>query len=64
MEAIKEKGENSVRHTLQFVIFFVGIVSAISALSLAVSSKILLVGNAFIALAVWGKRKLKQERKP
>jgi len=63
MEAMKEKGENSVRHALQFVILFVGIVSAISALSLAVSSKILLIGGAFIALAVWGKRKLRQENK-
>ena len=64
MDTVKEKRTSSVGDALRFVILFVGLVAGTSVLSLTVSSKVLLIGAAFVALAVWGKRKLKQERKP
>jgi len=63
MEAMKEKEDNRVRYVLPFVILVVGIVSAISVLSLAVSSTISVIGGAFIAFAVRGRRRLRQEHK-
>ena len=62
MNSMKERGDGSVRYIVQFLIFLVVLVSATSFLSVALPSKILLIGAAFIALAVWGKRKLKDER--
>ena len=64
MEITKEKKASTSLDALRFVVIFVGLVAAISLLSLAVPGKMLLLGAAFIALSVWGRRKLKQERKP
>ena len=64
MDAMKEKQDSTVKDILRFVVIFVGLVAAISLLSVAVPGKMLLLGAAFIALSVWGRRKLKQERKP
>ena len=63
MDPVKKKGDNAVRDALRFVVIFVGLVVATSLLSLAASIKVFLIGAAFIALAVWGKRKLKHEHK-
>jgi len=63
MDIMKKKGDSSVRDALRFVAIFVGLVVAASLLSLAASTKVFLLGAAFVALAVWGKRKLKQEHK-
>ena len=64
MDAMKEKQDTTVKDILRFVAIFIGLVAAISLLSVAVPGKMLLLGAAFIALSVWGRRKLKQERKP
>jgi hypothetical protein len=64
MEITKEKKASTSVDALRFVAIFVGLVVAASLLSLAASTKVFLIGAAFIALAVWGKRKLKQEQKP
>ena len=64
MDALKEKQDTTVKDILRFVVIFVGLVTAISLLSVAVPGKMLLLGAAFIALSIWGRRKLKQERKP
>jgi len=63
MEIMKEKQDTIIGDVLRFVAIFVGLVAAISLLSVAVPGKLLLLGAAFIALSVWGKRKLKRERK-
>ena len=64
MEIMKGKEDTTVSDVLRFVVIFVGLIAAISLLSVAVPGKMLLLGAAFIALSVWGRRKLKQERKP
>ena len=61
MDTTKEKGESAARDALRFVTIFVGLVVVASLLSLAASTKVFLIGVAFVALAVWGKRKLKHE---
>ena len=61
MDTINGKSDSSVRDALRFVAIFVGLVVAASLLSLAASTKVFLIGAAFVALAIWGKRKLKQE---
>jgi lysylphosphatidylglycerol synthetase-like protein (DUF2156 family) len=63
MDITKGKPDSTAKDVLIFVVIFLGLVAVISLLSVTVSSKILLLGAAFIALAVWGKRKLKRERK-
>ena len=63
MDIVKEKGSSTARDALRFVVIFVGLVVAASLLSLAASTKVFLIGAAFVALALWGKRKLKQEHK-
>lgn len=55
------KGNSLARDALRFVAIFVGLVVAASLLSLADSTQVFLVGAVFVALAVWGKRKLKQK---
>ena len=64
MDNLKEKGNSTAKDALRFVVILVGLVVAASLLSLAASTKVFLIGAAFVALAVWGKRKLKQEHKP
>jgi len=61
MDTKKEKGHSAAREALRFVAIFVGLVVAASLLSLAASTQVFLVGAVFVALAVWGKRKLKRE---
>jgi hypothetical protein len=64
MDITKEKKASAGMDALRFIAIFVGLVLAASFLSLAASTKVFLIGAAFIALAVWGKRKVKQEHKP
>jgi hypothetical protein len=64
MDVKMEKGRSDAGEILRFVIILVGLVAAASLLSLTVSTKVFLIGAAFVALAIWGKRKLKQEHKP
>ncbi len=63
MDTMKEKRDSAAIDALRFVAIFVGLVVAASLLSLAASTKVFLIGAAFVALAIWGKRKLKQEHK-
>ena len=62
-DIVKEKEDRATVGALRFIAIFVGLVVAASLLSLAASTKVFLIGAAFVALAVWGKRKLKQEHK-
>ena len=64
MDITKEKPASTSLDALRFVVIFIGLIVAASFLSLAVSTKVFLIGAAFVALAVWGKRKLKEEHKP
>jgi hypothetical protein len=64
MDTMKEKTDSVVWDVLRFVAIFVGLVVAASLLSLTASTKVFLIGVAFIALAVWGKRRLKEGHKP
>ena len=61
MDTTAEKGDSPARDALRFVAIFVELVVAALLLSLAASTKVFLIGVAFVALAAWGKRKLKQE---
>ena len=63
MDARKEKGRSDTGAILRFVLILVGLIVAASLLSLTTSTKVFLIGAAFVALAVWGKRRLKQVRK-
>ena len=64
MDITEGKKASTAVDALRFVAIFVGLIVAASLLSLAASTKVFLIGAAFVALAVWGKRKLKQELKP
>jgi hypothetical protein len=57
------KGGSAGRDAVHFVVPFIGIVVTASLLSLTAFTKVFLIGAAIVALAVWGKRKLKQECK-
>ena len=61
MDIMKEKRDSATVGALRFVAIFVGLVVAASLLSLAASTKVFLIGAAFVALAIWGRRKLKQD---
>jgi len=63
MDSNWARREGSVRYVLHFLMLLVGLILATALLPVAVPSKILLIGAALICLAVWGKRKHRQERK-